>query len=420
MKNTSTLSRPVFVVLLLLAADAAAQQGCGSGCLMGPCTAANNCPPVPVGTCIRIAIDLRMPFPENLPLNQRSGPSTSNSVVGAWSINDRTRLLTPPVFGSDFRTWFKLAKGAGSVWSAYGITRTQPWFEACDPPKPPTTVRATPSPAPPALTVAGPTTTMTTMTTMTTTTTTTSLTVRREDCANLFDCRACLSGGCSFCYDSDAFSIQVPGVCSSNCSRIAPRAMGGTIVELVEDAQCEALDMLVARKNESDSDGPGAVHYCLLPGTTCLRCMSRRGCQWCATGFCVNETSACDVPELFTTEQQCKEFVPLVDTRTNTVTTTAASPSFGDLELGLIIGGVLFCTFVVAAVVSICILMQKDKRRKSPRKPRIDRVLDGSNSLDSRLTLMLATPMQTYGQGASYALPPEQGTSYTTRTAAFV
>jgi hypothetical protein len=192
--------------------------------------------------------------------------------------------------------------------------------------------------------------------------------------------------------------------------------MGGTVVELAEDAQCEALDMLVARKNEAESDGSEAVHYCLLPGTTCLRCMSRRGCQWCATGFCVNVTSACDVPELYTTEQQCKEFVPLVDTRTNAVTTTtAAVPNFTDLELGLVVGGVLFCTFVVAAVVSIYILMQKDKERKSLRKPRID---DGSNA--SRLTFVSATPMQTYGQGASYALPPEQGTSYTTRTAAFV
>jgi hypothetical protein len=394
-------------VFLLLAADVAAQQGCGSGCLMGPCTAANSCPPVPVGTCIRIAIDLRMPFPENLPLNQRSGPSTSNSVVGVWSINDRTRLLAAPVFGSDFRTWFKLAKGTGSVWSAYGITRTQPWFEACDPPKPPTTVRAT---APLTLSL-GPSIAMTTATTITTTTT-----MRREDCTNVFDCRACLSNGCTFCFDVDAFSVQVPGVCSSNCSRIAPKAMGGTVVELAEDAQCEALDMLVARKNEAESDGSEAVHYCLLPGTTCLRCMSRRGCQWCATGFCVNVTSACDVPELYTTEQQCKEFVPLVDTRTNAVTTTtAAVPNFTDLELGLVVGGVLFCTFVVAAVVSIYILMQKDKERKSLRKPRID---DGSNA--SRLTFVSATPMQTYGQGASYALPPEQGTSYTTRTAAFV
>jgi hypothetical protein len=235
----------------------------------------------------------------------------------------------------------------------------------------------------------------------------------RGDCSNIFGCRECVEKSCAFCFDNSAFTLAVPGVCSANCSLIAPKEADGNVVDLTEDAHCDSLDDFISsRQNETTMQMEQQLHYCLLPGTTCLRCLSRRGCQWCATGFCVNETAMCDDPTmLLTREEDCQDFMPL--TNRPPVETTVTAQGLGDLEMGLIIGGVLFLAFVLAAIATICMLRQAEKKRTVVHMPptRIDSILAGSGSLDNSQLFATGagTTLQTYGQGTSYSSPERSG-----------
>ena len=411
----------VFSLLLLLllmwaARPSAAQSSCADGCLMGECLPSKTCPPVPVGTCIKILIDNKVPFSDSLPLNQRSAPSTTASVPGTWKAGDRPKVVAQFVF-AEFRSWFKLQLNANApVWSAYGRTRGASWFEPCTPPKtapPPTTSPPTAPPATPAPAVVVVTSTTTAATTPVVVAPTSAAPLPSgpaPQCQSLFGCRECVDAGCEFCFNAATFTVEVPGVCAANCTALAQRTPqdASSVVPLDETSHCESLENFVQSKiDERTAAAPGEspsstrVHYCQLPGTTCLRCLSRIGCSWCETGYCVFEAAMCDVPNLFTAETQCSDFAaPTEPPKFTGNTATALVPGLNELELGLAIGGGLFAFFVIAAIVTICLLVKRDKA-KSFRSPRFDEVVMGQSTTADFGSL--ATNTSTYGQGRSYA-----------------
>lgn len=403
--------------LLLLARPSAAQSNCADGCLMGECTASRSCPMVPVGTCMKILIDDGVPFGDSQPLNQRSSPSTSAPVVGTWNAGDRPKVVAQIVV-ADFRSWFKLQLGTNvAVWSAYGRTKNVAWFEPCTPPKttsPPTTPPRTAPPATPAPAVVVVTSATTAPPVVDTPAPTTPAPLPSgpaPQCQSLFECRECVNAGCEFCFNTATFTIEVPGVCTANCTALAERlpANANAVVPLDDESHCESLENYVqTKRDERTSAAPGGsaatrVHHCQVPSLTCVRCLSGVGCSWCETGYCVYEAAMCDVPQLFTKEQQCADFVQPTEAAKFTGSTAAVlAPGLSELELGLAIGGCLLAFFIIAAFVTICLLMKRDKA-KSFRSPRFDEVVMGQSTTADFSNFATTTHASTYGQGRSYA-----------------
>jgi hypothetical protein len=401
-------------------------------------------PVVPLNTCVRINIDNKVPLSDSLPLNQRESPSINGdgtrtpcllfffflfsntvlAVVGVWSANDRPLVVAMPVY-SEFRTWFKLKLGNNAaVWSAYGMTKGTQWFSACSPPKTtqePDTTRAVTT-----TTTTGATAAVTTSTTLTTEPADTTRTPPTQ-CADAFTCEACVQRGCQFCYDSAAFTIAVPGVCSANCSQVPPRNPDAPIVALEQPAHCASLNDFIKSKEEEMNVGTGptdttVLHFCLVPSTTCPRCVNRIGCYWCNTGYCVHDPAMCDVPLLLQSEAACPERMttfngdqqptgPLLTTKPDD-TGLADLLDLDGLEtwqLGLAIGGGLLVCLMLLSLVFVCYLRYL-KKKQLPNLS--SRTKESTVHIFSDDTTFPSATFSNHNSGASFGSSGGSGTSF--------
>jgi hypothetical protein len=300
------------------------------------------------------------------------------------------------------------------------MSRTTQWFSACSQPatsRPTTTTTTTTTAA--IVTTAPPVVT----TTMQPSATEPSTRAPPNQCSDAFSCELCVQRGCQFCYDSVAFTLAVPGVCSANCSLVTPRSADAPIVSLEQPAHCASLDDFIKSKEEEANTGTGGIsdttvlHYCLLPSTTCPRCVNRIGCYWCSTGYCVHDTAMCDVPLLLQSETACPERMttgfnnPETDASATTAKTGTGLADLLDIEsietwqLGLAIGGALLVCLLIMSLIFVCYL----RHLKKKQQPNVSARSASTVHIFSDDTTF---PSATFGNGTGASFGHNSGASF--------